>query len=54
MCLLVIWYQRSLNYTMDVILGLIDVNLFAKFTSFVEFTISFAVVLAGKLKEILA
>lgn len=41
-------------YTMGVILGLIDVSLFAKLTSSLEFAISFTVVLAGKVKEILA
>lgn len=54
MNLLVIWDQRSLNYTMGVIIGLIDVSLFAKLISSLEFTISFTVVLAGKVKEILA
>lgn len=52
--LLVIWDQRSLNYTMSVILGLIDICLFAKFTSSLEFMNSFTLVLAGKVKEILA
>lgn len=41
-------------YTMGGILGLIDVSLFAKLTSSLEFAISFTVVLAGKVKEILA
>lgn len=39
---------------MGVILGLLDATQFAKLTSSLEFTISFTVVLAGKVKEILA
>lgn len=39
---------------MGVIIGLIDIRLFAKFTSSPEFMISFTLVLAGKVKEILA
>lgn len=52
MNLLVIWDQRSLNYTMGVIIGLIDVSLFAKLISSLEFTISFTVVLAGKVRDL--
>lgn len=39
---------------MGVILGLIDIRLFAKFTSSLEFMNSFTLVLAGKVKELLA
>lgn len=49
--LLVIWGQGSLNYTVGVILCLLDISLFAKLTSYLEFTTSFTVVLAEKVEK---